>query len=163
MDNNYIFKTNYFKDPWTWVKRLMEFIVAAAFLYWVYLQESDQVTDYSWIKYLLFGLLTIFIFVRPKDDLALDNHNLYYIKKSLIPLLSKTKVYKISDIESIGCGGVLDINTEIFGLLGSGTNRNRLEIIFKDNSSKAHDMTVYKYDLLNIISKVNGLINKTDK
>ena len=155
--DEYIIKTDYFRDSWTWVKRTGEFLIAAGFLYWLSEQETEKWTTYSWVAYLVFALLTIFIFTRPKDELALDTQNLYFIKKSLIPLFTKTNKYKISDIKSIGCGGVFNSNTEIFGLLGSGTNRNRLEIVFKDNSSKSHDTTIYKDELIRVVSKVNEL------
>jgi hypothetical protein len=160
MANKFIMKTDYFTDPWTWLKRLLEFGIALLFLFWVTTQEPEQGTSYFWVKYLLFGLITIFIFVRPKDELALDIDNLYYIKKSLIPFMSKTNEYKISKIKSIGYRGVFSGKTEILGLLGSGTNRNRLEIIFKDNSSRSHDLTIYKDELVTIVSKVKELINK---
>lgn len=158
MDNNYIIQTDYFTRPWTWIKRFLEFVIAGLFLYWISLQETE--TNYFWIKYLLFGLLTIFIFVRPKDELALDSNCLYYIKKSLLPFLTQTKKYKITDIRSIGCAGIFDRKTEFFGLAASGTNRNRLEIVFKDNSSKIHGLTIYKDELITIVRQVSGLVKQ---
>ncbi len=130
------------------------------FLYWVYLQELGHGTSYSWIKYFLFGLLTAYIFARPKDELAVDTENVYYFKKSIFRFLNKTTEYKISKIKSIRGGGVFSDKTEVFGLLGSGTNRNKIEITFKDNSSKSHSLTIYKKDLTEIVAKVNERLNQ---
>jgi hypothetical protein len=162
METGYIIKTNYFNRPWTWIKRYFEFLAALGFLFWTYILESDDPGSmYPWIKYSLFGLLTFYIFSRPKDELAVDEENLHYIKKSIVPFFNRMTKYKISEIKSIGCGGVYHINTEF--LLKGNRYRNRLEIVFKDNSSKSHEVTIYKTELKAIVKGVQMLINRYDR
>jgi hypothetical protein len=160
MDNGYIIKTNYFYQPWTWIKRVLEFLFGLSVLFWLHLQGLEQETEYSWVKYVLFGLLTVFIFTRPKDELAVDKETFYHIRKSIIPFFTRTAVYKISKIEIIRCAGIFSADTEIFGLLASGVNRNKIEIIFKDNSSISIDLTIHREELNEIVLKINGLIPK---
>jgi hypothetical protein len=159
MEKVYLIRTNYFNRPWTWIKRLLEFIGALLFLGWIGTVEASHTgPEYSWIKYALFGVATFYIFSRPKDELALDKQDLHYIKKSIIPFFSRTTKYKISKIKSIGCGGVYDTDTEF--LIKGNRYRNRLEIVFKDNSSKSHDVTIYKTELKAIVKRVQWLINQ---
>ena len=94
--NKYLFQTKYFNNSWTWFKRLLEFLVACAFLGWFRWQElMQEEVKYPWIKYVFFVLLTVYIFVRPKDELALDKNNLYYIKRSVWSFLSKVRRYEL--------------------------------------------------------------------
>lgn len=151
-------KTNYFVHPWTWFKRFLEFVFMTMFSYFMYQQGNG--TKYLWIYCLLFGLLAIYIFARPKDDVGLDNQNIYLFKKSIFPFFNRTTEYKISRIKSIRTGGLFSDNTEVFGLLGSGTNRNVIEITFDDNSSKSHSLTIYLNDLKEVVSRVNRQINQ---
>ena len=158
---HYVIETDYFNEPWTWTKRCMEFFVVFLFFLWLNSLESEErETAYSWVKYVLFGLLTIYIFARPKDDFAMDNDSLYYIKKSILPIFSRRVRYRLSGIKSISGGGIFEGSTEIFGLLGFGTNRNRIEITFKDNSSRILDITIYRRDIEVIISTVRERINQ---
>ena len=157
---SYLIKTNYFNKPWTWTKRFLEFLVALGFMFWIYLVETkDNGTLYPWAKYCFLGMVTTYIFCRPKDELAVDNENLYYMKKSILPLLNRTTEYRISKMKSIGCGGLFDTDTELLGR--ARTTRNRLEIIFKDNSSKSHEVTIYKAELKAIVKIVSRLINQS--
>jgi hypothetical protein len=157
---SYLIKTNYFRKPWTWTKRFLEFLVGLGFMFWIYSVEAkDNGTEYYWVKYCLLGILTMYIFCRPKDELAVDEENLYYMKKSILPLLNRTTQYGISKMKSIGCGGFFDTDTELLGR--ARPTRNRLEIIFKDNSSRSHDVTIYKSELRVIVNTVSRLINQS--
>jgi hypothetical protein len=159
MEKVYIIKTNYFNRRLTWIKRSLEFLVLLMFLGWIYyLEYQDGGTNYPWVKYALFTVVSIFIFVRQQDDLAVDKDNLYYMKKSLLPVFEKTTKYSISKIKSIGCGGVYDTDTEFLGR--ARARSNRLEIVFKDNSSSCHDVTIYKGELKAIVKRVQWLINQ---
>ena len=130
---------------------------ALGFLFWIStIDAHDPGPEYSWVKYSLFVILTAYIFMKPQDELALDKENLHYIKRSIFPFLTRTTKYKISQIKSIGCGGAYDTDTEF--LIRGNPYRNRLEIIFKDSSSKSHDVTIYKKELQAIIKEVLRLI-----
>ena len=153
MEKVYIAKTNYFYSPLTWIKRTFEFLAALGFLYWISIVESEDMgSKYPWVKYLLFVILAIYIFCRPKDELAVDKYHLYYIRKSLLPFFTSISKYQLSQIKSIGCGGVFDPETEFLGR--ARATDNRLEIIFKDNTSTCHDVTIYKRELKAIVKHV---------
>ena len=159
MESAYILKTDYFKRPSTWIKRWLEFFALVLFLGWVYYMESEaEVVNYPWVKYVLFLVIAVFIFARQQDELAVDRDNLYYIKKSLVPWFTKTTRYNISKMKSIGCGGVYEPETEFLGR--ARATDNRLEIIFKDNSSRCHDVAIYKTELKEIVTRVQWLINE---
>lgn len=157
MRRKYIFSTSYFYQPWTWFKRFGESLVAFGFFYWVTLQEVDGV-KYQWIKYTLLVLVIGYIFGRPKDELALDKKYLYILKISILPFLNYTYKYEIAEIKSIGCSGLFEGTTELFGLLDIERNKNRIEIIFNDHSSKSFDVGIYKKDIKTIISNLNILM-----
>lgn len=158
MDHHFLIKTDYFNKRWTWIKRGFEFLAALGFLFWLHVVESESHRpNYPWIKYFLFAVLTVYIFGRPKDELALDKENFYYIKRSIFPFFNRMVKYPISSIKSIGCGGLLDTDTEFLGR--ARPTRNRLEIIFKDNSSRSHDVTIYKKQLKVIVKNVQLLLN----
>ena len=159
MGETYIISTNYFNKPWTWLKKLIHFLGALGFLFWIQSMEAgEHATGYSWIKYALFVMLTSYIIVKPKDELAVDNENLYYIRKSIIPSFTRTTKYQISKIKSIGCGGVYDTDTEF--LIKGNSYSNRLEIVFQDNSSTSEDVAIYKSELKAIVEVVQSLIKR---
>lgn len=158
MELVFILRTNYFNKPVIWIKRGLKFLCALGFLFCIStIEVHDPGPKYSWAKYSLFVILTAYIFAKPQDELALDKENLHYIKRSIFPFLSRTTKYKISQIKSIGCGGIYDTDTEL--LIRGDPYRNRLEIIFKDNSSKSHDVTIYKKELKSIVKVVLRLID----
>lgn len=159
MERAYIIKTDYFSKPWTWIKRFFKFLFLVVFLVWINTTESGgAIARYDWIKYTLFGIIGLYIFIKPMDELALDSKNLYYVKKSILKMFCKTTEYRISNMKSIGCGGVYDRDTEF--LIKGNSYRNRLEIIFKDSTSKSHDVTIYKSELKEIVNQVLRLLNQ---
>ena len=158
MNRNYIIQTNYFNNPWTWIIRLAQSLVAILILYSIDLQKLEQKNDLLWVGYILAGLLVVAFFVRPIDELALNKEGFYHIKKSIIPFLNRTTCYNISNIKGIGVGGIFSFGT--FALLDPRGNRNRLEITFKDNSSISHDLNIYKKELKRIAVKVTELLNR---
>ena len=156
MDRNFIHQTNYFTDPWTWTKRSFEFLLVIGFLFLLHTMEAKDA--YRWITFALCGIGTIYIFTRPVDELVLDNLSLFYVRKSIVPLFTKTKEYKLSSIQSIGCGGLYDRDTEL--MMKGRPADNRLEIIFKDDSSEALDIKIYKGELKFIVENVRKLLRQ---
>ncbi|MEK6478812.1 hypothetical protein WJR50_14795 [Catalinimonas sp. 4WD22] len=81
MQNQYIFETNNFNKPFSWVKRVFAALLAFFFVYWIDLKEFEQGADILWLGYIYAGLMAVYIFLRPQDELALDHDQLYYIRK----------------------------------------------------------------------------------
>jgi hypothetical protein len=159
MGKEYIIETNYFNNPRTWIIRFILSVVAILVLYSIDLQKLGQNKELFWFGCIFAGLLVVAFFVMPTDDLALDKDKLYYIKKSIIPVFNQTTEYSISNIKGIGVGGLFSIKGT-FALLDPRGNRNRMEITFKDNSSKSHDLKIYKKELKRISLKVTELLNQ---
>jgi hypothetical protein len=128
-------------------------MLATGFLYWISLQETAS--EYTWVKYTLFLVSSLYIFARPVDELAVSDHALYYIRKSAIAYFTRVEKYDLAEIKSIGCGGLYDNDL----LEGNQARNNRLEIVFKDNSSKAIDIKIYKQELTGIVRNVLKLLN----
>ena len=154
MHKPFLIRTQYYNKPWTWLKRGFEFTLATGLLYWISVLETPG--EYTWIKYALFLILSIYIFVRPVDELALSGNALYYIRKSAIAYFTRVEKYDLSQIKSIGCGGLSDTDTPLSGR--ARAQNNRLEIVFKDNSSKAIDIKIYKQELTWIVRDVLQLL-----
>lgn len=156
MGNNrktYIIKTNYFNRPWTWIKRTLVFlflIMTIIYSEWVY------PGGLLW-KYLFLLLSGLYLFLKPKDDLAIDDKYFYHLKRSIQPFFSRTAKYDLAKIKSIKAGGIYSPPFEIMELLGTGFS-NSIEIIFKDNSSIILNLPIYKKDLVFVISKVKELM-----
>jgi len=157
MEARFLMRTKYYHKPGTWFKRGLEFLVAAFFLYWISSVERDG--PYAWIKYALFAILSVYIFVRPVDELAVNSRTLFYIQKSVISYFTRVEEFDLSQIRSIGCGGLYDTDTEFLGKARPVSNR--LEIIFKDNSSRTLDIKIYKGELKWIVKNTLKLLKQT--
>jgi hypothetical protein len=108
---------------------------------------------YLW-KGLFLIVCGLYILLKPKDDLAVKNRHLYHFENSLVPFLSRTKIYDIAEIRSIKVGGIYSSEFEVMDFLGNGFS-NRLEIIFEDDSSKTLNLRIYKKDLTFVVSLVS--------
>jgi len=158
MNDIYTIKTDYFNRPWTWIVRAFRFLVAILVLYLVDLYELELGSNALMGGYVFIGILAFFFLVWPTDELTLDGGNLYFIKKSLLPIVNKTTRYRLSDFKGIGTyniskpAGILALLVPVFNLY-------RVEIIFKDESSKSHDLIIHKKELKKILLKVKELIS----
>lgn len=157
MNDVYTIKTDYFNRPWTWVIRALRFLMAILVLYLVDLYELEPGSNILFGGYIFIGILAVFFIVWPTDELALGKENLYFIKKSLLPIVNKTTGYKLSNLKGIGAYNISK-PAGIFALLVPVFNIHRVEIIFKDDSSKSHDLIIHKKDLKKILLKVKGVI-----
>ena len=155
---DYTFETNYFNQPWTWIKRSLEAFVAIGLLYWIDLMELEQGSDLLWIGYILSGFIAAYILLRPKDELALDEENLYYIQRSLIPYFNRRRACKISQIREIRSAGTFLQHFPMNGFLPAEMIFSRYEISFKDGRFEKRSLTIPKKDLNKIVSKVKEKI-----
>lgn len=157
MNDNYTIKTDYFNGRWTWIKRGLRFLLAILVLYLVDLYELEPGSNVLTGAYIFIGILAVFFLFWPTDELALDKDNLHFIRKSFLPIFSNTTCYKVSDFKGIGTyniskpAGIAALFVPVFNLY-------RVEIIFKDNSSKSQDLIIDKKALKEIIIKVKESI-----
>jgi hypothetical protein len=152
----FLMSTRYYYKSWTWIKRGLEFLLAGLLLFCVSLVETDS--EYAWIRYALFAILSVYIFVRPVDELAISRETLFYIRKSVIRYFTKVEEFDLSQIKSIGCGGLYDTDTELLGR--ARPTNNRLELFLKTILPKALDVKIYKRELRWIVKNTLRLINQ---
>ena len=157
MNNSYIINTDYFNRRWTWIKRGLRFLLGIFVLYLVDLYELEPGSNILTGGYIFIGILAVFFLFWPTDELALDQDNLYFIRKSFLPIFSNTTCYRVSDFKGIGTyniskpAGIAALFVPIFNLY-------RVEIIFKDDSSTSQDLIIDKKTLKEIILHVKESI-----
>ena len=154
--NKFIVKTNDFHKPYIWILRSMHAILALLVLYIVDLQKLEN--GFLWIGYSLAILMVLAFFTIPVDELTLDKDQLSFEKKSILPFFNKTVKYQVSEIQQIGVGGS-SARIGTYALLNPKICRSRIEIIFKDSSSKIYDLSVSKKDSKEIAIKMRHLIS----
>lgn len=154
--NKFIVKTNDFHKPYTWILRSMYAILALLVLYIIDLQKLEN--GFLWIGYSLAILMVLAFFTIPVDELTLDKDHLYFEKKSLLPFFNKTVKHQVSKIQQIGVGGN-SARIGTYALLNPRICRSKMEIIFKDNSSKIYDLSISKKDSKEITNKIRQLIS----
>jgi hypothetical protein len=158
MMDNYLIRTNYYSRPWTWLKTIILVIVFILVL--VVWDMVDQETSYFWIKYIVFIVFTFGVVSAPVDDIALDSINLYHLKTSLLPFMSKVNVYNIKKIKSIRGGGSYTKSMdflEYFTMSNFSGRTNSIEIVFTDDTYKSIYVGIYRDELQSIISKVRDI------
>jgi hypothetical protein len=158
MNDIYTIQTDYFNRPLTWIVRALRFLMAILVLYLVDLYELEPGSNVLIGGYIFIGVLAFFFLVWPTDELALDRNNLYFIKKSLLPIVNKTTAYNLSNVKVIGTYNISK-PAGIFALLVPVLNLYRVEIIFKDDTSKSHDLIIRKKELKKVLLKGKQLIN----
>lgn len=154
----YIFETNNFNKPFIWIKRIFAALLAVFFVYWIDLQEFEQGADILWLGYIYAGLMSVYIFLRPQDELALDHDQLHYIRKSLLPYFSSKKSYTIADMKAIKSSATVSQKTPVLGFMPNLYNKGRLEIFFKDKNFVRHGVTINKKSLDEVVSKVRSIM-----
>jgi len=154
--NKFIVKTNDFQKPYIWILRSMHAILALLVLYIIDLQKLEN--GFLWIGYSLAILMVLAFFTIPVDELTLDKDQLSFEKKSILPFFNKTVKYQVSEIQQIGVGGS-SARIGTYALLNPKICRSRIEIIFKDSSSKIYDLSISKKDSKEIAIKMRHLIS----
>ena len=134
----------------------MHAILALLVFYVIDLQKLEN--GFLWIGYSLAILMVLGFFTIPVDELTLDKEHLYFEKKSILPFFNKTVKHQVSKIQQIGVGGN-SARIGTYALLNPRICRSKIEIIFKDNSSKIYDLSISKKDSKEIANKIRQLIN----
>ena len=131
-------------------------ILALLILYVIDLQKLGN--GFPWIGYSLAILLVFAFFTIPVDELTLEKDHLYFEKKSILPFFNKTVKHKVSKIQQVGVGGY-SARIGTYALLNPRICRSKIEIIFKDNSSKIYDLSISKKESKEIANKIKQLIS----
>jgi hypothetical protein len=155
----YILETDYYTNTWVWLKRFAALLVALIiFFSWDF---SDMPPYGQFAVYVGFILLLSALFLSPIDDLAVDSRYLYHIRTSFLPIFSRIYRYEISTLHTIRCIGVhvpgptmREMTTRRY----QGGYTNTIEMSFKDNSYKSFEVGVYKQDIVEILMKVQELM-----
>ncbi len=157
---NSILETSYYTDAWVWLKRVGALcIMLLIFFAWDF---SDMPLYGQFAVYVGFILLFTALFLSPIDDLAVDQKYFYHIRTSFLPIFSRTYRYEISKLSTIRCVGVhvpgvtmREMTTRRY----QGGYTNTIEMSFKDNSYKSLEVGAYKEDIIEILQKVQELMN----
>ncbi len=153
----YIARTDYFNDPWTWAKRTFVFLfLIGVTIYWEWTHEGVLL----W-KYFVVPVCTIFIYLNPRDDLAIDDKYFYHLRRSLLSIFNTVKKYEIDRMKYAKCSGIFSPNFEFIHLLGYG-HSNSIEISFDDDSSITLNVLIYKEELISLLGKVNEIIKRKE-
>ena len=150
------YKTDYFTKPWTWFKRVGLFMLFIILVTAWGIKEDPW--DYWWVKYVIFGFLSVGLLLSPVDDIMVDVSFFYHIKTSLIKTRTKVDKYDISSIKSIRCLGVHVPGLSIQEMAASSRQlsvaTNSVEISFKDGTYKSLELAIYKRELIFYVSKI---------
>lgn len=158
-NKEYIFQTYNFYRLWTWTKRVFAILLIIASIYLI--DNPDfTFTIKTAIAFLLSGL----IIIQRKDDLAVDEKNLYLFKISIVKRLTKIYRYPIREIKSIRASGWHSDRWEIIdgfnGLGSSGGNYTNIEIDFINRTSCSDSVSIHRKDINRMIKLVDRLKNK---
>ncbi len=159
MPPSYILKTNNFAEPRIWVARAFLFVVAIICLEGVKVVATDS--EMMWVVSAIVGGYLILLLLKPTDELTLDNEKLSYIRKSIIPLLTRKTAYRISDIKSIAIGGKLQRDSIFYQLVPNFyalRSLNKIQLTLKDDSVISHHTSVYKKDLEELSVKFERML-----
>lgn len=121
-------------------------------------EVAEDPWNYWWIKYAIFGLLSMGLFLSPVDDIMIDDRFFYHFKNSLIKSRSRVDKYDISTINSIRCLGVhvpgLTLHEVVSTHRQISVDTNTVEMSFKDGTYKSIELAVYKRELIFYVSKI---------
>ncbi len=148
--SNFLYRTNYFKREWTWVRRgFAIFLLGIAALYF---PLDDEL---RYLNFIFTGLICFYFISKPKDDLAVTNKALLHIKRSLIKRFTRIDKYEISEIKSIRCGGIHSDGWELVDFFNGAGNMggysNTVEITFSNGKSKSLGLAIDRKKLDHIV------------
>jgi hypothetical protein len=155
MSDGKTYRSNYYKTPFTWIKRSAIFIIFVSLV--IAWETAEDPWNFWWIKYAIFIFLSLGLIFSPVDDLMVDEQHLFHFKTSLWNGRSRVFKYEIANILAIRCTGVHERGltlSEYFSQRGTGTDTNTIEITFKDGSYKSLEVAIYKKELIFYTSKV---------
>ncbi|MEM6842591.1 MAG: hypothetical protein AAF632_10230 [Bacteroidota bacterium] len=158
MKNNYLYHTNYFNQPRTWVIRIFEAFVVVFLILWVDVQEVQASPQLLGVGYLFAGALAAYVLLRPVDELALDNDKLYYLQRSAIPFFNRGKAYDISNVKNIKSAIAITPILPVYSLLPGKLSRSKIEITSKSGRLERRHLTIDKQELDKIVSKIDAMM-----
>jgi len=155
----YLFQTYNFYRLWTWTRRVFVILLSIAVIFLI------DIPNFSFtVKTVIALLITSLIIIKRKDDLAVDEQNLYLFKTSIVDRLTKISRYPISEIKSIRASGWHSDRWEIIdafnGGINSGGNFTNIEIDFNDRASFSERLSIHRKDINRMIKLVDRLKNK---
>ncbi|MDH5599044.1 MAG: hypothetical protein OEY34_07965 [Cyclobacteriaceae bacterium] len=158
-------RTYNYKRIWTWIRRVLLILVLIIYSFF-----QNYQTEKGLIQIIFAVGFSLYILLKPKDDVGVDDTYFYYFQTSLFRLFSKVKQYKIADMYSFNCSGFHDDKWELIdffnGFGNQGGYANHIEILFNDDSSTSISVSVDKNKLIPIISRVHRIMmieKKKDK
>lgn len=161
-NKTYLFKTNYFQTSWTWFKRGFAAFILIVGTFWLPLDE-----EYFYLRIIIASVIAIYIALKQKDDLAIDENNLYHLQTSLFRPFSKVTKYNLQEVHLIRCTGIHNTKWELIDFFGGhkvGNGRtNSLEIHFIDNSSVSYDLAISRDQLDKIVQLAREYGDKKTK
>jgi hypothetical protein len=152
--NKFLFRTNYFKREWTWIRRALVMIILGTGI-------LVLPFEFLMVKFIGIGLVAFFLIAKPKDDLAVTNMVLLHIKRSAINAFTRIDTYDISQLTSIRCGGIHTDGWELIDFIGGGGNNggyyNTVEMTFKNGESKSLHLKIDRKKLDTIVKIIYNI------
>jgi hypothetical protein len=118
------------------------------------------------LKPILISFVVFYFVTKQKDDVAISLEYFLHVKRSVLPVFTRIDKYKLEDMISIRCGGIHNDGWELVDFFNGGGNMgghsNKIEMIFKDGSSKSLDLRISRDNLDKIVSLAKRLKQKID-
>lgn len=156
---NHLFATNYFQNPWTWVRRAfvaLTLCLGVILLYDIPLYAQSP----------LILLILLYWLAKPKEDILLSHKELVILKRSRIKAFTKRETFELSNISSFRVQGVHNSKWEMVDFFNGGNNmggaHNLIEISFKDGGSHSLTVKVSRKELDTIRKMIYQLKAKMD-
>ncbi|KYG80398.1 hypothetical protein AWW67_09470 [Roseivirga seohaensis] len=153
MNHHFLDRTNNFSKPSVWFGRAF---IALILIIQLFIWEFEA--PYEYIRYILTIIILLATVLARKADIAVDREYFYFLNTSILPQLSKTRKFKISELTSIR-GRSYDSSFLAFYYRKSLQGLDYgIEMTFKDEASDSLDVNIYKIELERILSKVRELM-----
>jgi hypothetical protein len=162
--NKVVYRTNYFRRGWTWIKRILTMILLGVSVLFIPMDD-----EFQFVKIVLICLVVFYYIAKPKDDLAVTDTLLVHIKRSAIKKFTRIDKYEISELSSIRCGGIHSDEWELVDFFnGWGNNGgyyNTVEMTFRNGGSKSLLLPIDRKKLDTIVKIIydskSGGVNKS--
>jgi hypothetical protein len=111
--------------------------------------------ELQYFKLLLIVLVIFYLIALPIDDLAINEHKLFHIRKSVFPKFTKVDTYELSNVTSLRCGGIHSDKWELVDFFNAGNMggfSNTVEMSFQDETSKSLELAISRDKLDKIVA-----------
>ncbi|MEL7145418.1 MAG: hypothetical protein AAFO69_03550, partial [Bacteroidota bacterium] len=116
---------------------------------------------YLFLKFIFIAIITAFLILKPKDDLAIDKNTMYHIQRSVYARFTKIDRYELSKLTAIRVRGVHTDKWEIVDLVngagGNGGSFNTIEMTFSDGTSKSLQLAISREQIDKVIEIADEL------